>query len=191
VPPREPADAAVEDAAVAASDTADRAAPGRPDDPGSVAAVAASDTVDRIAAGRPDDPDAPREGLVADRYGRGRAHRRRDRWLIVGAAAAFAVVLVAWVVWAGLDGSKPLVEATDLSHRVLNDERAVEVTWRLSVPSGNETACIVEAFNEDFTVVGWKVVEIPASDRPLRTFTERVRIAQPANTGLISHCWLT
>ena len=168
MPPRERADAAVEDAA-----------------------VAASDDVERVAAGRPDDPDAPRGDLIADRYGRGRPHRRRDRWLIVGAAAAFAVVLVAWVGWAGLDGSKPLVEATDLSHRVLNDERAVEVTWRLSVPSGNETACIVEALNEDFTVVGWKVVEIPASDQPLRTFTERVRVAQEANTGLISHCWLT
>ena len=168
MPPREPADAAVEDAAIAASDAAARAVPGRPDD-----------------------PDAPREGGVAERYGRTGARRRRDRWLLGGAAAAFAVVLVAWVVWAGLDGTAPQVEATDLGHRLMNDERAVEVTWRLSVPAGNETACIVQAFNDDFTVVGWKVVEIPASDRPLRTFTETVRVAQEANTGLISRCWLT
>ena len=100
-------------------------------------------------------------------------------------------MLVAWVVWAGLDGSKPPVEATDTGHRLMNDERAVEVSWNLSVPPGNETACIVQALNEDFTVVGWKVVEIPASDAPLRTFTETVRVAQPANTGLISRCWLT
>jgi hypothetical protein len=64
------------------------------------------------------------------------------------------------------------------------------VTWRLSVPSGTATACVVQAFNEDFTVVGWKVVEIPASDRPQRTFTETVRTAQDANTGLISTCWI-
>jgi hypothetical protein len=168
VPPREPADAAVEDAAIAASVAADPVAPGRPDD-----------------------PEAPRTGAVADRYGRGRERRRRDRWIIAGAAAAFAVVLGAWVVWAGLDGTTPQVQATDLGHRLLNEERAVEVTWRLSVPVGNETACIVQAFNEDFTVVGWKVVEIPASDEPLRTFTETVRVAQEANTGLISRCWLT
>ncbi|GAA1060846.1 DUF4307 domain-containing protein [Agromyces bracchium] len=162
MPPRESADAAAEDAAL-----------------DGVAAAAAG-----AAQG-----DAPAASDLAGRYGRTPARRRRDRFVLVGAAIAFAVVLVSWVVWAGLDGSKPLVQATDLGHELL-DTRAVEVTWRLSVPSGNATACIVQAYNEDFTVVGWKVVEIPASDRPLRTFTETVRTAQEANTGLISNCWL-
>lgn len=125
------------------------------------------------------------------RYGRTRPNRSRDRLLLILAAVVAALVLVAWVVWAGLDGSKPQVQAVDLGHELIPDERAVEVTWQLSVPAGNDTACIVEALNEDFTVVGWKVVEIPGSDRPLRTFTERVRTAQEANTGLISECWLT
>lgn len=128
---------------------------------------------------------------LAARYGRTRANRTRDRLLLIGGAVAFAIVLVAWVLWAGLDGQTPTVEATDTSHRVLNEERAVEVTWTLSVPPGNETACIVQALDEDFTVVGWKVIEIPASDRHLRSFTESVRVAREANTGLISHCWLT
>lgn len=128
---------------------------------------------------------------LAARYGRTRTNRARDRWLLIGAAVAFAVVLIAWVAWAGLDGQKPSVQATDTGHRLLNEERAVEVTWTLSVPPGNETACIVQAFDEDFTVVGWRVVEIPASDQYLRTFTERVRVAREANTGLISTCWLT
>ena len=128
---------------------------------------------------------------LAARYGRTRTNRARDRWLLIGAAVAFAVVLIAWVAWAGLDGQKPSVQATDTGHRLLNEERAVEVTWTLSVPPGNETACIVQAFDEDFTVVGWRVVEIPASDQYLRTFTERVRGAREANTGLISTCWLT
>ncbi|WP_400999629.1 DUF4307 domain-containing protein [Agromyces sp. GXQ0307] len=149
--------------------------------------AAAEDAVlDGATAARPESIAA---SDLAGRYGRTPARRRRDRFVLIGAAIAFAVVLVSWVVWAGLDGSKPLVQATDLGHELL-DTRAVEVTWRLSVPSGNATACIVQAYNEDFTVVGWKVVEIPASDRPLRTFTETVRTAQEANTGLISNCWL-
>ena len=133
----------------------------------------------------------PETDVLAARYGRTRTRRRRDRLLLIGGAIAFAVVLVAWVVWAGLDGQKPSVEATDTGHRLLNDERAVEVSWTLSVPPGNPTACIVQAYDEDFTIVGWKVVDIPASDRHLRTFTERVRVAREANTGLISTCWLT
>jgi hypothetical protein len=133
----------------------------------------------------------PETDALAARYGRTRTRRRRDRLLLIGGAIAFAVVLVAWIVWAGLDGQKPSVEATDTGHRLLNEERAVEVSWTLSVPPGNETACIVQAFDEDFTVVGWRVVEIPRSEQHLRTFTERVRVAREANTGLISHCWLT
>ena len=46
---------------------------------------------------------------LAARYGRTRTSRTRDRLLLIGAAVAFAVVLVAWVVWAGLDGQKPSV----------------------------------------------------------------------------------
>jgi Domain of unknown function (DUF4307) len=128
---------------------------------------------------------------LAARYGHTSTRRTRDRMLVIGAAIAFAIVLVAWVVWAGLDGQKPSVEATDTGHRLMNEERAVEVSWTLSVPPGNETACIVEALDEDFTVVGWRVVEIPASEQHLRTFTESVRVAREANTGLISSCWLT
>ena len=99
-----------------------------------------------------------------ERYGRTRTHRTRDRMLLIGGAIAFAIVLVAWVVWAGLDGQKPQIEVTDTGHRLIN---------------------------EDFTVVGWKIVEVPASDRHLRSLTETVRVAQEANTGLIYGCWLT
>ena len=133
----------------------------------------------------------PETDALAARYGRTRTNRTRDRLLLVGGAVVVAIVLVAWVVWAGLDGQKPSVQATDTAHRLMNEQRAVEVSWTLSVPPGNETACIVEALDEDFTVVGWRVVEIPASERHLRTFTETVRVAREANTGLISSCWLT
>lgn len=134
---------------------------------------------------------APPDSVLDERYGRTRTHRTRDRMLLIGGAVAFAIVLVAWVVWAGLDGQKPQIEVTDTGHRLMNEDRAVEVTWTLSVPPGNETACAVQAFNEDFTVVGWKIVEVPASDRHLRSLTETVRVAQEANTGLIYGCWLT
>ncbi|MDQ0892910.1 DUF4307 domain-containing protein [Agromyces ramosus] len=133
----------------------------------------------------------PETDALAARYGRTRTRRTRDRFLLVAGAVAFAVVLVAWVVWAGLDGQKPSVEVTDTGHQVMNDERAVEVSWNLSVPPGNDTACIVQALNEDFTVVGWKVIEVPASTEHIRSLTETVRVAQTANTGLISRCWLT
>lgn len=133
----------------------------------------------------------PASDVLAERYGRTPRARLRDRWLLIVGGVFAAVVLIAWVVWAGLDGQRPSLEVAGTAHELLNDERAVEVSWNLSVPAGNATACVVKALNDDFTVVGWKVVEIPASDTYTRSFTERIRIAQPANTGLVEHCWLT
>ncbi|QTX04175.1 DUF4307 domain-containing protein [Agromyces archimandritae] len=127
---------------------------------------------------------------ISARYGRTPKRRRRDVLLLAGGGVFAALAVIAWVIWAGLD-SPTQIQAKDLGHTLRNDERAVDVTWQLSVPVGTDTACAVQALNEEFAVVGWKVVEIPASERPLRTFTETVRVAQEANTGLISHCWLT
>jgi hypothetical protein len=135
---------------------------------------------------------APREDqVIAARYGRTGRNRRRDRLLLVLGGLVVTVVIGAWVVWAGLDGQRPSLQVVSTAHTLVNEERAVEVSWNLTVPPGNDTACVVQAMNDEFTVVGWKVVEIPASDRYMRSFTERVRVAQPANTGVVDHCWLT
>jgi len=131
------------------------------------------------------------DDVLAERYGRTRSSRRRERTILITVAAVFAVVFVAWVVWAGLDGTRPTLEVKDTGHRLLTDQRAVEVRFDLSAPVGSDTACVVQALNEEFVVVGWKVIEIPASDEYTRTFTETVRTAQEANTGLIYRCWLT
>lgn len=123
------------------------------------------------------------------RYGRTPRKGRRDRLTLIIAAGVFAVVLVAWVVWAGLDGNKPMVEARDVAHTVI-DDHTVRVDYEVSMPIGESARCAVQALNEDFTVVGWKIVDVPASDRYTRAFSETVRTALPANTGLIYHCWL-
>ena len=124
------------------------------------------------------------------RYGRSASRRKRDRILLWSAAALFAVVLIAWVVWAGLDGSKPLIETEDIGYSVVDDHN-VTVTFQLSVPVGTATSCAVEALNESFTVVGWKVIDVPPSDQYTRSFTEDVRTSELATTGLIYRCWLT
>ena len=134
------------------------------------------------------DPAQPTD--LDQRYGRTRKRGRNERLILIISAAAFAVVLVAWVVWAGLDGSKPMVEARDVAHTILDDQ-TVQVDYEVSMPAGEQASCAVQALNEDFTVVGWKIVDIPASDRYTRAFTETVRTSLPANTGLIFRCWLT
>lgn len=124
------------------------------------------------------------------RYGRTPARRKRERLFLWIGAAVFVVVLAAWVVWAGLDGSKPSIETQDIGYSV-NDEHSVTVRFQVSVPTGTATSCAVEALNETFTVVGWKVIDLPPSDQYTRSFTEDVRTSELSTTGLIYRCWLT
>ena len=63
----------------------------------------------------------PESDVIAARYGRTRTNRTRDRLLLIAAAAFAAIVLVAWVVWAGLDGQKPQIEVTDTGEGLLID----------------------------------------------------------------------
>ncbi|MEO6199619.1 MAG: DUF4307 domain-containing protein [Cryobacterium sp.] len=131
------------------------------------------------------------EGTNHDaRYGRTPNRRGRDRRLLWIVAGGFALVLLAWVVWAGLDGAAPQLEARDTRHSII-DEHSVSVTFEVSMPAGTAASCAVEALNQNFTVVGWKVLDLPPSDRYTRSVTEIIRTTELSNTGLIYRCWLT
>jgi hypothetical protein len=49
----------------------------------------------------------------------------------------------------------------------------------------------LQALNEQFAIVGWKIVELPPGGDRTRAFVENIRVTEPAVTGLIYRCWLT
>lgn len=124
------------------------------------------------------------------RYGRTPRRRLWDRRILWTTAGVFFVVLTAWVVWAGLDGASPTIETRDTRHSII-DENSVSVTFEVSMPTGKAASCAVQALNESFTVVGWKVIDLPPSDLYTRSFTEVLRTTELSNTGLVYRCWLT
>jgi hypothetical protein len=131
-------------------------------------------------------PEAPE---LDARYGRTPRARRRTLILGIGAAIAVAVVVILWVVWAGLDDASPTVEVQDIGYqRISGDE--LRVRWQLTVQPGHEAVCTVKATDEHFEIVGWKTVRIPASDQEVRAFSTTVRTVSPFNSGLISQCRL-
>ncbi|MBG6239295.1 hypothetical protein IWX78_002274 [Mycetocola sp. CAN_C7] len=127
--------------------------------------------------------------VLDDRYGRSAERRTRERRIGWTVGGAFALVFLAWVVWAGLDAAGSGIDVRDTAHVVV-DERSVDVTFELSVDAGAATNCAVQALNDTFAVVGWKVIEVPASEMRTRTFTETVTTVEQASTGLIYRCWL-
>ena len=125
-----------------------------------------------------------------ERYGRTPGSRLRDRRVLWVVAGTFALVLTAWVVWAGLDGAGPAIEARDTRHQII-DDNSISVTFEVSLPTGTPASCAVQALNESFTVVGWKVIDLPPSESYTRSLTEIVHTTELSNTGLIYRCWVT
>jgi hypothetical protein len=124
------------------------------------------------------------------RYGRTRQKGRRDRVIIWVGATAFAIVLAAWVIWVATDGPDDTISSRDIGHRVL-DDRTVRISYDVSMPPGTTAQCALQVQNDTHNIVGWKIVDIPASDSYTQAFTDTVRTTQLGVTGLIYRCWLT
>ncbi|WP_081689856.1 DUF4307 domain-containing protein [Leifsonia xyli] len=146
-------------------------------------------------AAHPDDvaaaaPAAPESAGLASRYGRTLSAKRRDRWLLGAGAAAMLAVVTAWVLWAGWDKNQADLQFTDTAFTI-PDARHVDITFTINTPKGTAVTCALQALNEDFAIVGWRIVSYPGSDSRVTTHRESIRTTQQSTTGLINTCWLT
>lgn len=119
-----------------------------------------------------------------ERYGRTR--RRRLPWIIGG---SIALLLLGALAWMTVAQSMSSVDADDLGFELV-DEHAVDVRFQVTGVQGKDVVCVLEALDEEFGVVGWKVVELPASDRHSQTRSERIPTVAEATTGLVNTCWV-
>lgn len=119
-----------------------------------------------------------------DRYGRTR--RRRAPWIVGIAIAAVIVVVFGWMIVAQ---SMSSVDADDLGFDLV-DEHSVNVRFQVTGVQGKDVQCIVEALDEEFGVVGWKLVEIAAGESHSQAVEATVPTVGEATTGLVNTCWV-
>ncbi len=144
------------------------------------------------------DEDAPEPSPAATseptplalRYGRTPAKRRRDRLIAVLAGGAAATVVVAWVIWAGLDQTGGTLETQDTGSTIVSD-RSVSIHYQISAPVGTKVGCALQVQNEAHGIVGWRIVTLPESSRYTTSYTDTVRSSERGVTGLIYRCWVT
>lgn len=127
------------------------------------------------------------QARLDERYGRGRATGRRGA-LVAGIVAI--VLAVAGTAWFAIATTLDDVRADGVSFTVV-DEHTVEVGFQVSGPADREIACAVEALDEEFGVVGWRVVVYEATGERTRVMSERVPTIAAATTGLVNSCWVT
>lgn len=135
------------------------------------------------------DRPATTQARLDARYGRTPTDRRRSRVVVIGTAIAFVIVFTAWLVWGGLSGTNASLEVRELGYSNVT-ENSIDVRWEVTTAPGTEVTCALQALNGRFGIVGWRVVELGASDRISRVFEESLRTAEPAVTGLPYRCWL-
>ena len=127
------------------------------------------------------------QDMLDERYGRTSSPRRR--WTI-GIVVGVAAVLVGLFAWMTVAGTLDDVDI-DTTGFTVEDQRSVSIAFQISVPEGRAVACALEAQDEDHGIVGWKIVEYPASELRARAFREAIPTTAEATTGLVSDCWVT
>lgn len=118
-----------------------------------------------------------------ERYGRSR--RRRAPWVIGIAISAVLVIVFGWMIVAQ---SMSSVDADDLGYELV-DAHSVDVRFQVTGVQGKDVVCIVEALDEEFGVVGWKIVDIAAGDAHSQAVSATVPTVAEATTGLVNTCW--
>ena len=123
------------------------------------------------------------------RYGRTANRRRRNVIVASAFGGAIVVVFAAWAIWVGLFQPTAAVEYVDVGN-VAVASNEIQVRWEVSVDTGRATECAIQALDQNFGIVGWKIVTLPASATRSRTLTTVVRTAQPAVSGNVYQCWI-
>ncbi|PKQ36449.1 MAG: DUF4307 domain-containing protein [Actinobacteria bacterium HGW-Actinobacteria-11] len=119
-----------------------------------------------------------------ERYGRTR--RRRLPWIIGGAVA---LVVIGAFSWMTVSQSIASVDADDLGFTLVN-EYSVDVSFQVTGVQGKDVVCALEALDEEFGVVGWKIVEIAAGDSHSQAVSVTIPTVAQATTGLVNTCWV-
>lgn len=103
------------------------------------------------------------------------------------AVGAIAAVLVALLGWSVVSAQMNAVDSDDLGFDLV-DDHSVTVRFQITGAQGKDVSCIVEALDEEFGVVGWKVVAVPASDDHSQAVSATVPTVAEATTGLVKEC---
>ena len=124
---------------------------------------------------------------LEERYGRGpRPARRGVFWMTV---AVVAVASVATFSWLTISNALSEVGFDETGYEVV-DDRTVTVSFQATPPAGAAFTCAVKALDEDFGIVGWRVIQYPAFENTTRAFVETIPTVARATTGTVHSCWV-
>lgn len=129
---------------------------------------------------------------IAQRYGKSPQQETQRRRAIFITAGLFAALFIVWAVWANLTAkNEPTFKTSSFE---IIDKQNLSVSFVLSKPANSTAICAVQALKEDYGVVAYKEVKIPATSPEDGSITDipvkvSLRSTELAVTGLVDRCW--
>jgi len=129
---------------------------------------------------------------IAQRYGRSPKQEAQRRKSVIIAASLMAALFIVWAVWANLTAKNEPTFKTG-SFEII-DQQNLSVSFVLTKPANYTAICAVQALKEDYGVVAYKEVKIPATSPEDGSITDvpvkiSLRSTELAVTGLVDRCW--
>ena len=108
------------------------------------------------------------------------------RWGLIGAALLVATLFVVWIV----QGRSAAPSSKDVGFDLISSAQ-VTADFEVTRDPDQAVRCGVEALNEDWAVVGYEEITLPADSQAERTTAHRlaIRTTNPANTARVDSCW--
>lgn len=125
--------------------------------------------------------------LLQDRYGK-KSKRLIDTRVAWAGASGLIIAGLIFLFFGGWNQTST-VETRDISYDVVSDT-AVVVKTQVSAPSNTRVNCAFEALSTSYAVVGYKVVELPPSEKRTRILAVDMVTTTPATTGAVRDCWV-
>lgn len=128
---------------------------------------------------------AQENDLLAQRYGK-RAKLSKTRWIWIS-VVGIALMMVG-VLFASIANYNP-VQSQDVGFSV-KDPTQVVLDFELTKPQDATAVCSVEALNEQFGQVGYKIIEIGPQETAKVRLSVSINTTELATTALVDECRL-
>lgn len=124
------------------------------------------------------------EELLAERYGQKKPNRTRQRIVVIAIASVAMIAFLAWSISITIFNAQKL-EGTLASYNVKSSQQVV-VQVNLKRPENRAAYCQVEALAQNFEVVGYKQLAMPADQNSVSALLSTVK---PAVSAVVKACW--
>lgn len=142
---------------------------------------------DLAQAPAPEAVDPETQRALESRYGSGQ-RRSFDRRFAYGIAGALVLAALGFFFFSGWQSTSQ-VSWQDIGYTKQSD-RVLNVKFEVTAPEGASVSCAVEALNSAKATIGWKIVEIPPSDRITHTITTSVVVTNTPVAATARECWI-